>query len=70
MSVQVTSGDSFTVSAPSELPVQTERDTVGGRYTYDVTDNGTRFLVIRSTGAELPPAVTVISNWPSVLSRR
>ena len=64
MAVQVTLGvDTFDASIPVELPVQSEPDVTGWRYTYDAADNGGRFLVIKSTTRDLPPPITVVVNW-------
>jgi hypothetical protein len=68
MAVDVTVGaDTFTASIPVELPVQAEPDVTGWRYTYDVADNGRRFLLIKSMTRDQPPPITVVVNWFAAL---
>ena len=69
MTVPVAAGATFSPGPPQALPIKTERDFTGGRYTYDVADFGQRFLVTRNTTAEPTPAVTVMLSWAASIAR-
>jgi hypothetical protein len=69
MTVAVTADATFSPGPPQALPIKTERDFIGARYTYDVADLGQRFLVTRNTTGEPTSAVTVMLSWASSLSR-
>jgi hypothetical protein len=66
MSAAIAPDAAFAAATPVELPIETERDLTGGRYVYDVADQGRRFLVIRRSSQDLPAPLTVIVNWPSL----
>jgi hypothetical protein len=65
----VAAGATFSPGAPQALPIKTERDFTGSRYTYDVADLGQRFLVTRNTTAEPTAPVTVMLSWAASLAR-
>jgi len=67
MAAAISAGAAFDAATPVELPIETEVDLNGGRYVYDVTDQGRRFLVIRRTSQEQPLPITVVLNWPSLV---
>jgi len=67
MVAAMSAGAGFDAAAPVELPIETEVDLTGGRYVYDVAEQGRRFLVIRRTSQDQPLPITVVLNWPSLV---
>jgi len=67
MASTITISTALEVGVPVDLSIETERDLVGARYVYDVTDQGRRFLVIRKTVSQSPPPITVLLNWPALV---
>jgi Tol biopolymer transport system component len=67
MAATIAPGAAFSAGAPVELPIETERDLTGGRYVYDVADQGARFLVIRRTSQDQSLPITVVVDWPSLV---
>ena len=68
MSVDVTNGSSLTVSAPRALFHMNATQSAGP--VYDISADGTRFLVAAPVPSRIPPSITVITNWPQLLTRK
>jgi Tol biopolymer transport system component len=60
-------GDRMTVSAPRPIFKVNVGTTLGRNY--DVTPDGTRFLMAIPVPSRIPQAFTVISNWPRLLEK-
>jgi hypothetical protein len=60
-------GPAFVVGQPAAL-FERSRRTQGGRSSYDVAADGQRFLV--NTIADAPSPITLIVNWPALLTER
>lgn len=69
MSAAVTgSGTTLKIAAPTSLFVM---DTAfGPGAIYDITADGERFIVNTPVPPRLPPAITILTNWPSRLPSR
>ena len=68
MSVDVTGGPSLTVSAPRELFHMNVTQSAGP--VYDISSDGSRFLVATPVLGRIPPSVTVVTNWPRLLDAK
>ena len=69
MAARLSAGDTLDVQPPELLPIAVERDITGWRYTYDVAEDGQRFLAIRSAGADPTPSTMVMVNWAAGLRK-
>jgi eukaryotic-like serine/threonine-protein kinase len=67
MASMITISPALEVGVPVDLSIETERDLVGARYVYDVTDLGRRFLVVRKAASQSLPPITVLLNWPALV---
>ena len=62
----MTTQPTFTVERPTVLfdePYATDPAVPGGTPNYDVSLDGQRFLMVKSTGAGESPTVTLVQNW-------
>jgi serine/threonine protein kinase len=62
--VPVKSGATFEAGSPQALfEIQPLFPPLGGRFAYQPTADGQRFLALANTGGTAPPPVTVVLNW-------
>jgi hypothetical protein len=69
MSVPTTMGSSFEAGKPSTLFEMKVRDLLFRHKRYEVTPDGQRFVVDELTGRGGPSLLTVVVNWPTLLSK-
>jgi Tol biopolymer transport system component len=68
MSVQVRAGDTFEVGAPVPLfQIDSYR---AGMWSYDVSADGGRFLVLTTVRSQVLPTTTVVVNWNAGVGQR
>jgi hypothetical protein len=61
-------GTAFTVGVP--VPLFKTNLSAGPGVPYDMTSDGTRFIVNTRLPSRLPPSINVIVNWTELLPRR
>jgi hypothetical protein len=68
--VPVKSAATFEAGSPQALfEIQPLFGPLAGRFTYQPTADGQRFLVLANTGGTAPPPITVVLNWQAGLRK-